>query len=224
MATISTRELSGLPDVAGLERLLQSLAMLDAIYCPEWEFRYYSFNAQWSDFEQMGSMRDGSGNEFYALFNPHGCFLKGFDHEAKMSPYRTEPPSVWPGLLAGVPGVFADCLNEPAFNMRDVTFCIWRQAADSIWQHGEIEFPPGDDPDGSIGLLSALDGNPATYRDLAADYYADDEENQLRFELPAIDAIYRHLPLTEELVASLNPSLSLEDLRDEATEIGYPLG
>jgi hypothetical protein len=31
---ISTRDLSRLPDVDGLRRLLQSMAMLDAILCP----------------------------------------------------------------------------------------------------------------------------------------------------------------------------------------------
>jgi hypothetical protein len=36
--------------------------MLDAIVCPEWEHRYYSFNANWAADEVMGSMRDGSGD------------------------------------------------------------------------------------------------------------------------------------------------------------------
>ncbi len=42
---ISTRDLSQLPDVDPLRRLMQSLAMLDAILSPDWELRYYSFNA-----------------------------------------------------------------------------------------------------------------------------------------------------------------------------------
>jgi hypothetical protein len=39
---ISTRDLSHLPDIDHLKSLSQSLAMLDAILCPEWEYRYYS--------------------------------------------------------------------------------------------------------------------------------------------------------------------------------------
>lgn len=42
---ISTRQLGALPDIATLERLCQSLALLDAILSREWEYRYYSFNA-----------------------------------------------------------------------------------------------------------------------------------------------------------------------------------
>lgn len=37
-----------LPPVASLHRITQSLAMLDGILCPEWEYRYYSFNSQWA--------------------------------------------------------------------------------------------------------------------------------------------------------------------------------
>ena len=52
---ISTGNLEGLPDVTRLKQLLRSMAMLDAILMPEWEYRYYSFNAQWGEGETMGS-------------------------------------------------------------------------------------------------------------------------------------------------------------------------
>jgi hypothetical protein len=42
----STRDPSALPEVGSLRRLSQSLAMLDAILCPEWQYRYHSFNAR----------------------------------------------------------------------------------------------------------------------------------------------------------------------------------
>ncbi|MBO6551131.1 MAG: hypothetical protein JJ964_16135, partial [Rhizobiales bacterium] len=65
MSAISTLDLSKLPSPLQLKRLLQSLALLDAIMSPEWEYRYYSFDAQWSPSETMGSMRNGSGDEFF---------------------------------------------------------------------------------------------------------------------------------------------------------------
>ena len=43
---ISTRDLSELPDVDGLRRLMQSLAMLDAIVCREREYRYFFFDSR----------------------------------------------------------------------------------------------------------------------------------------------------------------------------------
>lgn len=61
-----------LPDIESLRRRSQALAMLDAIVCPEWEGRYYSFNASWGETEAMGSMRNGSGDDWFILFSPLG--------------------------------------------------------------------------------------------------------------------------------------------------------
>src|SRR5438874_2641179 len=138
---ISTRNLSQMPDIAGLKMLTQSLAMLDAILMPEWQYRYYSFNSQWAPGEQMASMRDGSGDEWFCLFESAGAALKGFDHESAMSPWGNDDHAIWKGVLDEVPPVFARFLNEPAFSMKDTTFCIWRTNQDAVWRVGAIEFP-----------------------------------------------------------------------------------
>jgi hypothetical protein len=214
---VSTRDLSPLPDIDGLRRTLQSMAMLDAILCPEWGSRYYSFNAAWAPGEHMGSMRNGSGDDFFAHFGPAGCWLKGFAHEYPMSPYREDPPRPWPGVLDAVPAEFAECLREPAFSVEAVTFCIWRQRGDEVWQVGPVEFPPAHpDPDVSGYLLGILDGRPESYQAWATDYYERD------VELAAVEEVYRHRPLTPELVARLNPEVSLGELVEDISEVGYP--
>lgn len=214
---ISTRDLSLLPDVDGLRRLLQSLAMLDAVLSPDWQGRYYSFNAAWSAGELMGSMRNGCGDDFYAHFGSAGCWLKGFAHEYPMSPYRERPPRPWPGVLDAVPAEFAGCLQETAFEAEAVTFCVWRRYTDPGWQVGPIAFPPAHpDPDGSAFLLSALDGRPESYQSFVADYY------EREVELAAVQHVYRHRPLTVEVVARLNPEVSLGELASDISEIGYP--
>ena len=227
---ISTRNISQLPDIDGLRGLLQSMAMLDALLCRRWEFRYYSFNARWSEGEQMGSMRNGQGDDFYALFNSAGCFLKGFAHEAPMSPYRDDGSKrVWSGVLSAVPPEFADCLREPAFTIEETTFCIWRCYGDASWQRGAIEFAPGRDPDGSQHLLSPLDGNPATYREWAEWYFS-----KPFLTVDMVRPVYDRRPLTDAIVAALTPDtllddvtgahLTVEDFEDEIDEIGYPRG
>jgi hypothetical protein len=215
---ISTRDLSLLPDVEGLRRLLQSMAMLDAILCPEWQYRYYSFNSRWSMGEQMGSMRDGCGDDFFALFNRAGCWLKGFAHEAPMSPFRADgKQQVWPGVLDAVPEEFAACLREPAFKISDTTFCVWRRSIDLTWICGRIELPEdADDPDGSQGLLSPLDRNPESYHRWAESYYERD------VNVDMVRAIYGHIPLSAEIIATLNPELTIALLEAEIDEIGYP--
>lgn len=218
MRHISTRHLDALPDVDRLKALLQSLAVLDAIMSPEWECRYYSFNNAWSRTEQMGSMRNGSGDDFFALFNRAGCFIKGFAHEYPMTPYRTQPPEIWPGLLDGVPEDFSSGLNEPAFSMNDVTFCVWRQYANDSWSHGPIDFPDGDDPDGSAYLLEILDGDPTRYQNFAEEYY------ESTIPIAGVRHVYDHLPLTDDVVSSLNPDATVKHLFKDLTEIGYPNG
>lgn len=54
---VSTRDLNALPGIDGLMRLTQSLAILDAVLSPEWEYRYYSFNQAWAAGEKMALCR-----------------------------------------------------------------------------------------------------------------------------------------------------------------------
>ncbi len=70
-----------LPSIAEIRCITQSLAMLDAILCPEWEYRYYSFNSAWGPSEEMASMRNGSGDDWFLLLDATGAALKGFAHE-----------------------------------------------------------------------------------------------------------------------------------------------
>ncbi len=214
---ISTRKLSLLPDTDEVRQRLQALAMLDAILCPEWEFRYYSFNSAWAPGEQMGSMRNGSGDDVFAHFGAAGCWIKGFVHDSPMTPYRDVPQRIWPGVYEAVPSDFANCLEEPAFRIQDVTFCIWRKVSDSSWHIGPIAFPAEHpDPDGSESLLSLLDGRAESYHDWAETYYDCD------LSLEAVEHVYQRKPLTAEVVKQLNSEVSLDELAEDITEIGYP--
>ena len=212
MHTVNTRVLGEQPDVPTFRRLTQSLAVLDAILSPVWEDRYYSFNSHWASGELMASMRNGQGDQWSAVINASGVILFGLDHESPM--YRPDNP--WPGVLDGIPPEFTAFRDEPAFDTRNTTFCIWRRAAAPAWERGPVQFPPGDDPDGSAHLLRHLDGRPESYVTFAAEYYEVD------VPLDAVAAIYRHEPLTDALVARLNPAIGARDLASDLAEIGFP--
>ncbi len=217
---ISTKDLSPLPDIPTLKKLMQSLAMLDAILMPEWQYRYYSFNSAWSVGAQMASMRDGSGDEWFCLFDAIGAALKGFNHESEMSPWANDDHALWKGVLDQVPAIFSSFLNEPAFSMENATFCIWRTHQDSAWMVGDIGFPgkEDEDPDGSASLLSILDGNPETYKNWAEEYY------ERPVSLSAVQRIYQYEPLTVQLTKELNPEIKWETIEADSCEIGYPVG
>jgi hypothetical protein len=65
-------------------------------------------------------------------------------------------------------------------------------------------------------MLSRLDGLPWTYKAWASEYYERD------VPIAAVEAIYQHQPLSDELASALNPEQSLKLLGPDITEIGYP--
>jgi hypothetical protein len=77
-----------LPPPRHLERLSLSLAALDAVMSPEWEYRYYSFDPGWSPTQRMASMRNGSGGQYFIVFDPVGTVVRAFDHESALSPWN----------------------------------------------------------------------------------------------------------------------------------------
>ncbi|MFD8594820.1 hypothetical protein ACFV1L_07450 [Kitasatospora sp. NPDC059646] len=212
---------AGLPGIAELRAHCRALAVLDAILLPDRPDRYFSYDSRWNAAagEQLASMRDGSGDEYAIVFTPAGVLVRGFAHEAEMSPYGHEDRQVWPGVLDEVPAVFAGQLAEPAFGDEDdvpaVTVCLWRRNADTAWRHGSIDFPAGPDPDGADGLFALLtDRRPEAYHAHAEEYL------EAEVDLAAVRAVLAGEPLTDELVAALNPGLGPADLAEDLAEIG----
>ena len=217
----SSKFASTLPDIPELVRISKAIAMLDAILCEEWEFRYYSFNSHWNQddpAEMMASMRNDSGDHYFIWFSSVGAAIKGFDHESIISPQNNQGQH-YPGVLDQVPVEFNLFLNESAFVLDDTTFCFWRRVEDSKWHSGRVEFPAhaGADPDGSKTLLAILDGSPSTYVHFARDYFEIDVDET------AVSNVYSLKPLTPGLLSRLQSKRSLEDLFEDISEIGYPM-
>jgi hypothetical protein len=213
--SLSSSRLATMPDIDGFEKISKAIAMLDAVLCPRWDLRYFSFNGSWSNGVKMACMRDGGGNDFFATISNAGAILKGFDHESEMTPFAFDPPRVWEGVLDSVPSEFSGFLTEPAFSIESTTFCIWSIAGSGFWQSGNVE-RPNRETDGSPELLWIFEGGAETYRQFAADYF------EMEVPLGAVESIYALRPLTETLVRSLNPARNLADLKADIEAIGYP--
>lgn len=207
-----------LPDIDRVRRASRALAMLDAVLCPDPAYRYYSFDGRWSDTAEAALMNNGSGDNYAIVFSPDGAFALGFDHESPVSPHRDDGRvEVWPGLLDGVPEVFAAAADEPAFQQDGVTMAtvsFWRRTGDDAWQCGPVE---GVEKDGADWLFDLIaNGRPEAYLTFAESYY------EVALELDAVAHVYALMPLTEEIVTALNPEVMLKDLKDDIAEIGYP--
>ena len=198
------KTLADFPTPETLKRRMQSLAMLDALLCPDWEPRYFCFTRHWDAGEAMGSVRNGSGDELFALFTPAGCFIKECNQgrPALGAPY------------AGVPLAFRDATRDPAFSPDQVTACYWHEGQAGRW---DMNGPDGVfDPEGSF-LLAMIDGCPETYEAFAREYF--------EFDLPSglANLVFNHQALDTTNLDGFGLSGELEDLTAQADEIGYPL-
>ena len=188
------------PKIMGLR--FQSLAMLDAILMPDWEFRYFSFNSKWSANEMMASMRNGEGDEYFFLINSSGTIGKIFCHELNQTETSKQ-------ILEKVPHDFKSFLNEAAFKLQDVTCCLWQTASNPKW----IVSP---DMIGEIPLLGFIENNGEYYRGWATQYYERD------IPVSIVESVFAHQPLTNELLSKLPEKRNMNDLIADASEIGYP--
>lgn len=207
---LSTTNLGALPDVPNLIRIMQSLATLDAILCEDWEYRYFSFDNDWSPGEKLGSMQNGQGDEIVAAFSTSGCWLMGIAHEAEIRRAKIRDR-----LFEGVPPEFIKYVSEPAFDIVYASFCIWRRTIDITWQRTPLSLPSVDF-DGSPWLLKYLDGSPQSYCAWARVYY------ELEVSLSAARLVFDHHPIDTSLLNEFHCSRDLSEICDDLKKIGYP--
>ncbi len=213
---ISTRNLKLLPDIDDLKKLCQAIAVLEVILSPEWEYRFYSFDSKWSETEMLASMRTGSGDEVMILFNEHGACINGFAHDSSMSPWKQEPPRIWPGILEDVPGEFIDFITTEPVPTIGTTFCIWKKYSDPNWQTGKMALPKDLFGDGSAALLSVYDAKPRTYKNWAEEYY------EKKIPSIIIKEIYSHTPFNELDIKQINRIIEKRQIIKDIVEIDYP--
>jgi hypothetical protein len=201
------------PDPRTLGNRAMALAMLDAIICPEVQYRYFSFDAAWSDDAQLASMRNGEGDHWFLHLSDCGAVLKGYVQELP----RDDARAMARELQRRVPAEFAAFLHEPAFSMDAVSYCYWRRSDQSAWSRLAHPDPAlAHHSDGSADYLSILLAPASCYYEYATDYF------ECEPALASIEHIYAHAPLTAAIVKSLNPQLSLADAQAAAAAIGYP--
>lgn len=180
-----------------LIRLCKSIATLEAIISPQWEDRYYSFNSKWAQGRSVFSMRDGSGDEFYLEFNENGWIGKVFLHELLCDEELPDEAKA----------IFPSFFTEPAFDINNFTFFIWKtNEMEDCESYGVL----------NRDVLKILDGDPEVYQSWAEEYYEKD------IDLDLIKSIYEGKTLDSEIISSINPETSFDEIKKEILkEIGY---
>ncbi|WP_122207198.1 hypothetical protein [Pseudomonas viridiflava] len=188
-----------LPSVERVKYVAQGLALLDAIIMPEWEYRYFSFNCNWDGAgqEMMGSMRDGSGAEYFLHFTDVGVAGKVM---------CGSPLSNVSECLNAMPEAFQRFKVEPAFSTGSASLFFWRDLKQPSWcasPEGLKEYP----------LLGFLAGSIAAYKILAEDYY------EKSIDAIVLEEVFTSLDVTADQLMVLNPNIELADLADDVQEI-----
>lgn len=244
MKRISTENLNLLPNPRELKNICKSIAALEAIICPEWEYRYYSYQKDWSETEELFEMRTGQGDKLLVIFSTEGTCLNGFAHASKFNRCKNvlgeennslfqnlfgqkkEPQTKLKqetvvGILDRLPKEFQEFIYGEPVKSIGTTFCIWQTKTDNNWKIGEVELPNDEYKDGSSDLLQLLDGNPLTYKNWLEEYYEKSfEENKLELEL--VEKIYNRTIITKEIIVEINPNLSdFQLVKSNLDKIGY---
>ncbi|MBE7635158.1 hypothetical protein F7642_12575 [Tenacibaculum finnmarkense genomovar ulcerans] len=244
MSKPSTENLNLIPNPEDLQKLCKSISALEAIISPEWEYRYYSYQKDWSESEEFCEMRNGQGDQMLIVYSKDGTCINGFAHESEMNGWKNIPiedkksfmdklfgskketktvltQEIQSGVVTELPQVFNEFVFGEPVKSIGTTFCIWNTKTDTNWKIGKIDFPKDEYKDGSKDLLELLDGKPLTYKKWAEEYYEEEFENrELKLEL--VQKIYSGISISKELALEINPELEdFEKLKTDLNEIGY---
>jgi len=195
-----------------------ALAALDLILSPDWELRYFSFNSAWAEGQQMASMRNGSGGEWFCLFHSMGwAGLKGFCKGSQA--WHAGGERLARALCLAVPPEMADFSSEPAFRWDETTYVFCCLGAERPWARliettSFVGLATGEEEH-----LSLVVGQPSDYVKYARDYF------ELNIPLRAVEMIYAGHEIDKNLALRLNSEVVWDDIRGELfDEIGYPTG
>ena len=176
---------------------MRSVAMLDAIVEPDWEGRYYSFDAHWGAGEQLAQVRDGQGDWLAVLFVGDGAVMCG------CCVRQPRPPAS--KLFRGLPKRYRWARAPDGFVAEEVNFCQW-------YDHG---WKRGAETRSELSELICL--NPDAYEKWGREYY------EREFDREGLKAVFAQVPLTTALIQTLNPATTLNAARRAAKEIAYPM-
>lgn len=206
---INTSDLQLLPDNKKLQSACKAMAVLDAILCQDWTYRYHSYNSQWSEDEEFFEMRNGEGDQLLALFRKEGAVINGYFSEAEQGEKDK--------LTDQLPEVFHEFIFGEPVASAGTTFSVW-QLNGQPWKTGI----PAENDDHSAELLTPLDAEPATYIKWASDYFKGSYAEG-GIPLDTVTRIFNQEPLTKELISSLvNELEDWDQLVEDLIEISYP--
>lgn len=207
---LTTKDLSGLPDVKRLKTFCKGLAALDIIMLEEKlsYIRKYSYHPTWHNELEAFIFNDGADQHMIVMFASEGCVINGVDFE--LYDWDEELPPI-EDLTKDMPDSLKKLMQYQEVKDMKSTFCIWNENG-TTWHCN-----PMDSEDASQDMLPILDGDPQSYVDFAKWFY------ETELPLKVVGYITDGVPMTKDMITALNPERSdWESIKSELNKIGYP--
>src|SRR4029079_6847119 len=106
---ISTSDLSRMPDIESLRRILRAVSMMEFILdlsLGDGMFPEHQFKPRWWQGVDVASWDNQQGDNYFVVFDKAGCWLRGFAHEAETSPVRRNSSWLPSVFFKGMPAAF----------------------------------------------------------------------------------------------------------------------
>ena len=207
---ISTKDFSLLPNKQNFQNLCKSISVLDAIICPQWAFRFYSYNCKWGEGEEFFEMRnEDDGDLMNILFLKDRCVINGFSYQ-----YQNNKKSE---VTKNLPEIYNEFIFGEPVTSNGTSFCLWTNE-NGNWEVGNIL----NYNDNSSEIFEIFDGNPQTYIDWASEYY-EGYYKETGIPIEIVTQIYEGKPITKEMALSIAEEVrDWKLLEDDLKEINYP--
>lgn len=180
-----------------MKEKLRAIALCEAIISPDWESRYYSYNAHWGEDEELASMRNGSGGKWFLWIKRDLMAFNCIDDVPSLDNISE--------VLAQFPADSSGFIAEPAFTLPESCFLMYFQNGN--W----TKF--GTATELVKSAQAVFEWQPVDYVTWAQEYYGRD------IDLYAVKDIFNG-KITEEIVRKLNPDIGLQELKTDLQEIG----
>ena len=168
---------------------------------PEWEYRYFSYNSKWDKSEEVASMKNGEGDEYYLLFNERGVVGKVLMKNFHIDDHLVQ--------LNKIPKDFESFYKEVSFKLDSASFYFWYLVDKKQWKSTSLNFSDSSP-------LDFLTNGPAFYHKWAEEYY------ERKLDIKDIEKIFNYEPISGKLLSKLSDNqVTLEDLEEDLQEIGY---
>ncbi len=198
-----------------LKELCKAISVLEAIICPEWELRYYSYQQNWDKNEELCEVRNSEGDAVLILFQQNGICINCFDKTCIINSLSNDVQEISFGIKHELPEQFSEFIFGEPVKSIGTTFCIWSVNGRN-WKVWNKKLFDDEDKSAVKNLLELFDGNPMTYKKWAEEYY------ECELNIKYIEEVYKGSILSKEIVIGINPNFDdYEQLKADLAEIGY---